>query len=101
MGDYTCYFLAFDDKEIAYVCMLLLNSPRVQNYLVSISFKDAKRPYTKKVLNRISIRKCVNKITLDELRDTEKMLKLDEYITKEMYQKLKNLVNVYQMSMES
>ena len=101
MGDDTCYFLAFDDKEIAYVCMLLLNSPRVQNYLVSISFKDAKRPYTKKVLNRISIRKCVNKITLDELRDTEKMLKLDEYITKEMYQKLKNLVNVYQMSMES
>lgn len=92
MGDDTSYFLAFNDKETAYTCMLLLNSKRVQEFLFSISFQDAKRPYTKKVLARISLKKCIDTITLEELQETEKELKLDSIITTEMYDKLKTII---------
>ncbi|MDD6484347.1 MAG: hypothetical protein PUF72_07215 [Clostridiales bacterium] len=44
MGDDTTYFLAFDDINEAYTCMLVLNSKKVQEFLLSISFQDAKRP---------------------------------------------------------
>ena len=89
MGDDTSYFLAFEEKDVAYACMLLLNNKRVQNFLVSISFQDAKRPYTKKVLARISFKKCLQAISLDELIETEKDLLLLKAISKETYEKLK------------
>lgn len=92
MGDDTSYFLAFNDKDEAYACMLLLNSKKVQDFLYSISFQDAKRPYTKKVLARISLTKCVNKISLEELIETEKELNLESVITDNMYNKLKNRI---------
>lgn len=70
MLDDTSYFLSFDNYEIAYVCMLLLNSEKVQEFLYSISFKDAKRPYTKKVLQRLDLEKSIQTVTFDELKDT-------------------------------
>ena len=48
MTDDTSYFICFDYYDIAYVAMLLLNSNKVQSFLKSIVFLDAKRPYTKK-----------------------------------------------------
>jgi len=96
MGDDTSYFLAFNDKDTAYACMLLLNSKRVQDFLFSISFQDAKRPYTKKVLARISLRKCVDVISIEELKETERELKLDSIITDDMYRRLKDDINIYQ-----
>lgn len=89
MGDDTSYFLDFDDKDVAYACMLLLNSQKVQDYLSKISFKDAKRPYTKKVLSKISLDKASKKVTLQDLIDTENKLKLENVITIDMYNKLK------------
>ena len=53
MTDDTSYFICFDNYDMAYVAMLLLNSEKVQEFLTSIAFLDAKRPYTKKVLERI------------------------------------------------
>lgn len=85
MVDDTSYFLSFDNYSDAYTCMLLLNSAKVQEFLFSISFQDAKRPYTKKVLQRLDFTKCIKLITFDELVKVERELKLPETITEDMY----------------
>ena len=85
MTDDTSYFICFDNYDMAYVAMLLLNSERVRDFLTSIAFVDAKRPYTKKVLERIDFDKIVNSLTLDELRNTEEVLNLSRYVTSAMY----------------
>lgn len=85
MVDDTAYFLSFDNYDNAYTCMLLLNSEKVQQFLLSISFKDAKRPYTKRVLQRLDINKCIQNVSVDELISTEQQLGLTEYISDERY----------------
>lgn len=92
MVDDTSYFLSFDNYSDAYTCMLLLNSSRVQKFLLSISFQDAKRPYTKKVLQRLDFNKCVHNIAFEELVATEKELKLHKSITEEMYASFANYI---------
>lgn len=89
MLDDTSYFISFDDYDVAYVCMLMLNGEKVQKFLYSISFKDAKRPYTKKILQRIDFNKIVNHITLDDLVQTEKALNIRNYVNDELYSKAK------------
>lgn len=85
MVDDTSYFLSFDNYSDAYTCMLLLNSARVQEFLLSISFQDAKRPYTKKVLQRLDFDKCIENIEFEELVNAESELGLSKVITQEMY----------------
>lgn len=92
MVDDTSYFLSFDNYSDAYTCMLLLNSSRVQEFLLSISFQDAKRPYTKKVLQRLDFTKCIELITFEELVKAEKELNLPETITEDMYTKFGNYI---------
>lgn len=92
MVDDTSYFLSFDNYSDAYTCMLLLNSSRVQEFLFSISFQDAKRPYTKKVLQRLDLVKCIELTTYEELVNTERELKLPETITEDMYTKFGNYI---------
>lgn len=89
MLDDTSYFISFDDYDLAYVCMLLLNCNKVQKFLYSISFKDAKRPYTKKVLQRIDFKKCMDNVTIEELIQTENLLGIDNYVTDILYNKAK------------
>ena len=85
MVDDTSYFLSFDNYSDAYTCMLLLNSSKVQKFLLNISFQDAKRPYTKKTLQRIDFDKCIQNITFEELVETERKLELPKLITADMY----------------
>ena len=85
MTDDTSYFICFDNYDMAYVAMLLLNSNKVQGFLASIAFLDAKRPYTKKLLERIDFDKIVKSLTIDELSETEQKLELPCYITLSMY----------------
>lgn len=92
MVDDTSYFLSFDNYSEAYTCMLLLNSERVQKFLLSISFQDAKRPYTKKVLQRLDLNKCIQNIKFDELVDVERAFGLSETITPEMYISFKEYI---------
>lgn len=92
MVDDTSYFLSFDNYNDAYVCMLLLNSSWVQKFLLSISFQDAKRPYTKKVLQRIDFKKIVNTLNINELTETEIKLNLCQYINEDMYNHFKELL---------
>ena len=92
MVDDTSYFLSFDNYSEAYTCMLLLNSERVQKFLLSISFQDAKRPYTKKVVQRLDLNKCIQNIKFDELVDVERAFGLSETITPEMYISFKEYI---------
>ena len=79
MIDDTSYFICFPTYDTAYVAMLILNSIRVQQFLYTIAFLDAKRPYTKKVLGRIDFHKILQSIQTLDLVDTEKQLGLDHY----------------------
>lgn len=85
MLDDTSYFLSFNDYDVAYVCMLLFNSEKVQNFLLSISFQDAKRPYTKKVLQRLDIQKCIENVSLEDLKEIEMHFDLPAYVSDEIY----------------
>ena len=91
MLDDTTYFISFDNYDLAYVCMLLLNSCKVQEFLYSISFQDAKRPYTKKVLQRLDINKALQCVKYEDLIKTERVLDLPAYLTIEMYECLVNM----------
>lgn len=92
MTDDTSYFIGFDSYDMAYVAMLLLNSGKVQEFLTSIAFLDAKRPYTKKVLERIDFDKIVDSMSIDELTETERELNLSNYVTLSMYDSFKSLL---------
>ncbi|WP_261998394.1 methyltransferase [Enterococcus faecalis] len=69
MVDDTVYFLSTDNKVEALILYGLLNSKLVQDFLESIAFKDNKRPYTKEILTRISIKKASQLISLNELNE--------------------------------
>lgn len=97
MTDDTSYFIGFDDYDIAYVAMLLLNSEKVKNFLTSIAFLDAKRPYTKKVLERIDFEKIVEHLAIDELIKTEQKLRIPHYVTETMYSDFKSLLTFGQL----
>ncbi|MDE7397961.1 MAG: hypothetical protein K2N06_00390 [Oscillospiraceae bacterium] len=97
MTDDTSYFICFDSYDMAYVAMLLLNSDKVQRFLSSIAFLDAKRPYTKKVLERIDFDKIVDSLNIDELIKTEQKLKLTYHVTSPMYNAFKSLLGIKQL----
>ena len=84
MLDDTGYFISFSCFENAYIAMLYLNSHRVYTFLKSLVFKDAKRPYTKKVLSRLNFSKIIRMISINELKETENKLHLDSYLTEKM-----------------
>ena len=67
-------------------------------FLKSIAFLDAKRPYTKKVLERIDFEKIVKRLSLDELSQTEQELQLNPYVTDGMYCDFKAMVGTGQLS---
>ncbi len=70
MLDDTCYFLAFDNYLEALFTTTLLNHRYVQNFLPSIVFLDAKRPYKKEVLMRIDLAKVITKLSFQEICNT-------------------------------
>jgi hypothetical protein len=85
MIDDTCYSLSFEVFDDAYVTMLLLNNKLTMEFILSISFADSKRPYTKKVLSRIDLRKVCGAVTFDAMKETEESLQLSPYVTEKMY----------------
>ena len=67
MLDDTCYFLGLDTYLQTLLTASLLNSPPVQSLLSSISFHEAKRPYTKQVLTRIDLCRAVRRLSFKTL----------------------------------
>ena len=100
MTDDTSYFIGFDSYDMAYIAMLLLNSEKIQQFLTGIAFLDSKRPYTKRVLERIDFQKIVAFLTIKELEKTEHELELPHHVTEAMYENFKSLLYVGQMRFE-
>ena len=92
MTDDTAYFLPFEDYDTAYCMMLLLNSQTVQQFLLSIAFLDNKRPYTVKLLSRLDLKKCIDVVSFEEIKQTENDLQLDMYISIDHYEHLKQYI---------
>lgn len=55
MLDDTCYFVSCESAWQCAVICVLLNSPLCRKFLSATSFADAKRPITKKLLQRIHL----------------------------------------------
>ena len=89
MLDDTSYFLGFEDYNTAYTIMLILNSNQVQSFLKQIANLESKRPYTKKILSRISLEKSFAIISYEDLKQLEKELELEEYLTELHYMETK------------
>jgi hypothetical protein len=54
--DDACYFLPFEDESEARIVAEILNSKICQQFLVSLTFTDSKRPFTVELLQRLNIR---------------------------------------------
>ena len=74
MLDDTCYFLGFDNLSESVFVWAILNSERVQQLLATLTFLDAKRPYTKDILMRISTYKVAKDMTFNEIVNQIKSL---------------------------
>jgi len=67
MLDDTCYFLGFERYQDALFTASLLNSPLIMQFLKSVVFLDAKRPYTKEVLMRIDLARVAARTSFSEI----------------------------------
>lgn len=96
MVDDTSYFMSFNDYDTAYCMMLLLNSERVQDFLLSIAFLDNKRPFTAKILSCLDLKKSINKVSLEAMLQTERRLSLEGRLTEEKYNVFFEYINLLQ-----
>ena len=70
--DDTCYMLGFDDYNVAWFTLRLLNSQQIQDFINSICFYDAKRAINKDLLMRINLLpaiKLLDNSSLDMTKD--------------------------------
>ncbi len=79
--------------------MLILNSEKVQDYILKIAFLDAKRPFTKKVLDSIDFHRILQTISISDIIDSERQLGLKEYFSEEMFDEFKQLPEFSQQSL--
>lgn len=61
--DDTCYFLGFEKYDDAIFTCSILNSKLVKDFLLSLTFVNSKRPFTKEILSRLDLGKILNKIS--------------------------------------
>jgi hypothetical protein len=67
MLDDTCYFIPCANAKQAAILANLFNDPVCLNYLKSIVFLDAKRPITKRLLQRVDIVSLFNLVEQQSL----------------------------------
>ena len=94
MCDDTSYFIAFSNYNDAYLTMLLLNSEKVRKFLQAASFQDAKRPFTKQLLNKIDLKLILKSICIDDLIHVEKRYNLPFYVTEKLMESFQITVNL-------
>lgn len=97
MADDTSYFICLPSYDAAYTAMLMLNSPYVQEFLSDIAFLDSKRPFSKKVLDKIDFHKVLEITQIDDLIATEKQLGLNPRFNDEMFMSFKSLPEFRQL----
>ena len=67
MLDDTCYFVSCNSLEEAILLACLFNSDICLDFIKSITFLDAKRPITKKILQSINFDALLNSISQEKL----------------------------------
>lgn len=74
--DDTCYFVSCESAPQCAALAALLNSPACQRFLAATTFIDAKRPITKKLLQRIHLPALLNAVEPDLLlEETRRIMK--------------------------
>ena len=68
MMDDTCYFLPCRSLEQATTIACLLNDPICLGFIASLTFRGAKRPITKAILQRIDLNALLDRPDQEELR---------------------------------
>ncbi|MBI4670516.1 MAG: SAM-dependent methyltransferase [Chloroflexi bacterium] len=68
MLDDTCYFLGFDEYADALFTVSLLNTAPVLQFLDSIIFRQAKRPYTKSSLMRLDLARVADPCSFETMQ---------------------------------
>ncbi|MBN1284199.1 MAG: SAM-dependent methyltransferase [Anaerolineae bacterium] len=68
MCDDTCYLLPFESAAQVAVTVAVLNHPTTTQFIESIVFWDAKRPITKRLLQRIDIAALIQYLPADDVR---------------------------------
>ncbi len=66
--DDTSYFLFFEKLMDAFFTWILLNFPDIKEFLSSLVFVNAKRPYKKEVLMRLNYAKLIEKCTFSNFK---------------------------------
>ncbi len=66
--DDTSYFLFFEKLMDAFFTWIFLNFPDIKEFLSSLVFVNAKRPYTKEVLMRLNYAKLIEKCTFSNFK---------------------------------
>jgi hypothetical protein len=80
MLDDTCYFLPMQNPLQTALLTSLLNDEICRGFLISIAFIDAKRPITKKLLQRINLEALIERIDTDQIfQRTSAILQHMEY----------------------
>ena len=93
--DDTCYFISFKAYQNAVFVASLLNSQISLEFLESITFVEAKRPYTKENLMRIDIKEISNIITFSGIQKiwNQNCFENEENFTEKDYQSFKRKIN--------
>lgn len=93
MFDDTCYFLSFDNKMDAWICMLLLNSNPVKEFFRTVAFLDSKRPFSKKVLSRLDLVEALELVGASGLNETADELSVNIRVSDDDTNHFRSLLN--------
>ena len=85
MLDDTCYFLSFNKLKDAQICTILLNSNPVKDFVKSLAFINAKRPYTKDILMRIDLNEICKSTSYEKLMEYARNLDIRNNISETDY----------------
>ena len=87
-GD-TSYFLPFNDYREALLTLLILNSDKVRDFLSSLVFSDSKRPFTKKLLQKLDFSKILEEVSFEDIKETQSKFKIPNFVNNDLYEELK------------
>ena len=93
MLDDTCYFISFDKLKEAQICTILLNSNPVKDFVKSLAFINAKRPYTKDILMRIDLNEICKSTCYEKLMEYAHNLDIKNNISETDYYNFMNTIS--------
>jgi hypothetical protein len=96
MLDDTCYFLGFERYQDALLTVALLGNSLIMQFLESVVFQDAKRPYTKEVLMRVNLARAAAQISFSEVeaRWHSKEYRPQPFVTEADYEQYRHWLTV-------